>query len=209
MSSRGTKHVITRHLAPSGAAGSSLAREGQVQSPIQFLPAAPAGRSRVQSLVIYPNRNSTKPSVAASPPRRRVIPSSFPLPKPELSMELGAFSVSLAVKDLEASQAVLREVRLQGLRRRCRAELADPEERRPRHRPVPGHVRQEHPHLQPRLGPERPARSPRSPTCANCSASSRPQGVQLMTEADETTTGPASFIAVDPDGNPILVDQHV
>jgi lactoylglutathione lyase len=35
------------------------------------------------------------------------------------------------------------------------------------------------------------------------------QGVTLMTEADETTTGPASFIAVDPDGNPILVDQHV
>ena len=34
-------------------------------------------------------------------------------------------------------------------------------------------------------------------------------GVQLMTEADETTTGPASFVVVDPDGNPILVDQHV
>jgi hypothetical protein len=30
-----------------------------------------------------------------------------------------------------------------------------------------------------------------------------------MTEADETTTGPASFMAVDPDGNTILVDQHV
>ena len=35
------------------------------------------------------------------------------------------------------------------------------------------------------------------------------QGVQLMSEADETTTGPASFVAIDPDGNPILVDQHV
>jgi predicted enzyme related to lactoylglutathione lyase len=35
------------------------------------------------------------------------------------------------------------------------------------------------------------------------------QGVTLMNEADESTTGPASFIAVDPDGNPILVDQHV
>jgi predicted enzyme related to lactoylglutathione lyase len=35
------------------------------------------------------------------------------------------------------------------------------------------------------------------------------QGVQMVSEADETTTGPASFIAVDPDGNPILVDQHV
>jgi hypothetical protein len=35
------------------------------------------------------------------------------------------------------------------------------------------------------------------------------QGVELQQEADEGTTGPASFVAVDPDGNPILVDQHV
>lgn len=34
-------------------------------------------------------------------------------------------------------------------------------------------------------------------------------GVRLEPEADESTTGPASFMAVDPDGNPILVDQHV
>ena len=35
------------------------------------------------------------------------------------------------------------------------------------------------------------------------------QGIQLAKEADESTTGPASFIAVDPDGNQILFDQHV
>jgi predicted enzyme related to lactoylglutathione lyase len=35
------------------------------------------------------------------------------------------------------------------------------------------------------------------------------RGVSLMTEADEGTTGPASFIVLDPDGNSILVDQHV
>jgi len=35
------------------------------------------------------------------------------------------------------------------------------------------------------------------------------QGVQLTAEADETTQGPAFFATVDPDGNPILVDQHV
>ena len=34
------------------------------------------------------------------------------------------------------------------------------------------------------------------------------QGVALAAEADESTTGPAHFIAIDPDGNPILVDQH-
>ena len=35
------------------------------------------------------------------------------------------------------------------------------------------------------------------------------EGITLMTEADENTKGPASFMAVDPDGNTILVDQHV
>jgi catechol 2,3-dioxygenase-like lactoylglutathione lyase family enzyme len=35
------------------------------------------------------------------------------------------------------------------------------------------------------------------------------EGVQLSVEADETTRGPAYFMATDPDGNPILVDQHV
>ena len=35
------------------------------------------------------------------------------------------------------------------------------------------------------------------------------QGVTLATEADEQSSGPASFIAIDPDGNPVLVDQHV
>jgi len=34
-------------------------------------------------------------------------------------------------------------------------------------------------------------------------------GVKLETEADENTTGPASFMVLDPDGNLILVDQHV
>jgi catechol 2,3-dioxygenase-like lactoylglutathione lyase family enzyme len=34
-------------------------------------------------------------------------------------------------------------------------------------------------------------------------------GVPFVSEADETTTGPASCIVIDPDGNPILIDQHV
>ena len=35
------------------------------------------------------------------------------------------------------------------------------------------------------------------------------RGVTMVTEADESTEGPASFVFVDPDGNTILVDQHV
>ena len=35
------------------------------------------------------------------------------------------------------------------------------------------------------------------------------QGIRFQSEADESTSGPASFMIVDPDGNVILVDQHV
>ena len=34
------------------------------------------------------------------------------------------------------------------------------------------------------------------------------QGVEFVQQADESTTGPASFMLVDPDGNPVSVDQH-
>jgi lactoylglutathione lyase len=37
----------------------------------------------------------------------------------------------------------------------------------------------------------------------------RERGVSIDQPADESSTGPASFIVVDPDGNPIFVDQHV
>lgn len=33
-------------------------------------------------------------------------------------------------------------------------------------------------------------------------------GLTPVTEADESTTGPASLVLVDPDGNPVMLDQH-
>jgi len=35
------------------------------------------------------------------------------------------------------------------------------------------------------------------------------KGISLTTETDESGTGPGYLMMVDPDGNPILVDQHV
>ncbi len=35
------------------------------------------------------------------------------------------------------------------------------------------------------------------------------EGVSFESEADEKTSGPGSFVVLDPDGNAILVDQHV
>jgi len=34
------------------------------------------------------------------------------------------------------------------------------------------------------------------------------QGLTLANEADETSSGPASCMVIDPDGNPIMIDQH-
>ena len=35
------------------------------------------------------------------------------------------------------------------------------------------------------------------------------KGLSLENEVDESTTGPESFVAIDPDGNTILIDQHI
>ena len=35
------------------------------------------------------------------------------------------------------------------------------------------------------------------------------KGLELQSRADESTSGPANLILLDPDGNPILIDQHV
>jgi catechol 2,3-dioxygenase-like lactoylglutathione lyase family enzyme len=35
------------------------------------------------------------------------------------------------------------------------------------------------------------------------------KGISLETEADDSTKGPASIVLVDPDGNTILIDQHI
>ncbi|GAB4435912.1 MAG: hypothetical protein Fur0044_33090 [Anaerolineae bacterium] len=35
------------------------------------------------------------------------------------------------------------------------------------------------------------------------------RGLKIESEADESVTGPASFMVIDPDGNPILIDQHL
>lgn len=123
-------------------------------------------------------------------------------------MDLGAFSVSLAVKDLEASQAfymrlgftVFHGVAEQGwlIMRNGAATIGLFQGMFERNiltfnpgwnadaRPVGAFtdVRE----LQRQLEAE---------------------GVTFESKADPSTTGPASFLILDPDGNPVLVDQHV
>ena len=57
-------------------------------------------------------------------------------------------------------------------------------------------------------GNARPASNRQKPLGLQESIGPR-DGVEIHTEADEKTSGPASLVVIDPDGNPILIDQHV
>jgi catechol 2,3-dioxygenase-like lactoylglutathione lyase family enzyme len=123
-------------------------------------------------------------------------------------MDLGAFSVSLAVKDLEASRAFYEKLGF---------------------RPFAGEASQRWLILKNgahviglfqgmfeknilTFNPGWDGNAQKLDTFTDVRELQRrlkAQGVELAQEADESTTGPASFVAVDPDGNPILVDQHV
>jgi lactoylglutathione lyase len=123
-------------------------------------------------------------------------------------MELGAFSISLAVKDIKASKSFYEKLGFQ---------------------PVMGDITQnwlilkngehviglfqgmfEKNSITFNPGWDQNAHTLGSFTdIRDLQKQLKAQGVALVSEADESTTGPASFVLVDPDGNPILVDQHV
>jgi len=123
-------------------------------------------------------------------------------------MELGNFSVSLAVKDIQASQAFYEKLGFKVFMGNAAQRWL---------------IMKNGPHaiglfqgmfeknvLTFNPGWDSNARKLDSFTdVRDIQRSLKAQGVQLTTEADEKSTGPASFLTVDPDGNPILVDQHV
>lgn len=123
-------------------------------------------------------------------------------------MQLGAFSISLAVKDLEASRQFYEKFGF-------RTFAGDPAQN--------WLILKNGPHaiglFQGMFEKNMLTFNPGWDSDANALDSFtdvrvlqrrlKEQGVQLVNEADESATGPASFMAIDPDGNPILVDQHV
>jgi len=123
-------------------------------------------------------------------------------------MELGAFSISLAVKDLEKSRAFYEKFGFEAF-------AGDPSQnwlilKNGDH--VIGLFQGmfERNILTFNPGWDQNARQVATFTdIRELQRRLKAQGVELMSEADESTTGPASFMAVDPDGNPVLVDQHV
>jgi len=123
-------------------------------------------------------------------------------------MELGNFSISLAVKDIQASQAFYEKLGFKVVMGNAAQRWL---------------IMKNGPHaiglfqgmfeknvLTFNPGWDSDARKLDSFTdVRDIQRALKAQGVQLTTEANEKSTGPASFLIVDPDGNPILVDQHV
>ena len=109
-------------------------------------------------------------------------------------MELGAFSVSLAVRDLGASRTFYESLGFEVV-------MGDASE---------NWLILERNVLTFNPGWDRDARPLTVFTdVRELQREIRERGVAIEQPADEPSTGPASFIVVDPEGNPILFDQHV
>ena len=123
-------------------------------------------------------------------------------------MQLGAFSVSLAVKDLAASKAFYEKLGF----RSFHGEEPQNWLIMKNGSTVIGLFQGmfEHNILTFNPGWDQDARELESYTdVRELQKALRAQGVEFEQEADESGTGPAHFVVKDPDGNPILVDQHV
>src|SRR5262249_45618124 len=125
----------------------------------------------------------------------------------EPSMQLGNFSVSLTVKDLTASRAFYEKLgfrKFTGDGKRWLILQNDTATIGLFEREFDKNTLTFNP------GWDRAAKTLASfEDVREIQKSLKAKGVKFNTEADESTSGPASFMITDPDGNPILFDQHV
>jgi catechol 2,3-dioxygenase-like lactoylglutathione lyase family enzyme len=134
-------------------------------------------------------------------------PGSGPA-KGDSPMELGNFSVSLAVKDLGAARAFYEKLGL-------RVVFGSPEQSFLILQNETATIGLFQGMLEKNIltfnpGWDRSAQAlPDFQDVREIQQTLEGRGLKLATRADESTTGPASLTLVDPDGNQILIDQHV
>jgi len=122
-------------------------------------------------------------------------------------MRLGNFSVSLAVKDLAASRAFYEKLGFQKIMGDGKKWLILQNETATLGL-FQGMIEKNTLTFNP--GWDRSAKPlPDFDDVREIQKSLKSQGLKLTLEADASSTGPASLMLVDPDGNPILLDQHV
>jgi catechol 2,3-dioxygenase-like lactoylglutathione lyase family enzyme len=123
-------------------------------------------------------------------------------------MELGAFSISLAVKDLEASRAFYQKFGFTAFAGEASRKWLILRNGQHVIGLFQGMFEKNIMTFNPGWTQEA-GKLDRFTDVRDLQRHLKAEGVVLLTEADEATAGPASFMAVDPDGNPILFDQHV
>lgn len=123
-------------------------------------------------------------------------------------MQLGAFSVSLAVKDLAASRQFYEKLGFQSF-------AGNPAQNwliLKNGDTVIGLFQGMFPKNILTFNPGWDSNAQKLPNFTDIrelQSQLKSQGVPLTTEVKAGTTGPASFTLTDPDGNMILIDQHV
>lgn len=164
----------------------------------------PSGRWLIRSDIDNPNRRPAAQPAAGPNPNGSA--TATPTPS-EATMDLGAFSISLAVKDLEASRRFYEQlgfVQFHGDAAQNWLILKNGDH-------VLGLFQGmfERNILTFNPGWDQSAQPLASFTdVRELQRRLKAAGIPIVQPADETTTGPASFVLTDPDGNPILIDQH-
>ncbi len=123
-------------------------------------------------------------------------------------MQLGNFSVSLSVKDIHASKAFYEKLGFEQVGGNTEQNWVVLKNDTTKIGLFQGMFEKNILTFNPGWTPERDVLEDFEDV-RELQAKLKERGVALQTEADESTDGPASFVLVDPDGNPILVDQHV
>ncbi|KIL53098.1 VOC family protein [Jeotgalibacillus campisalis] len=122
-------------------------------------------------------------------------------------MQLGAFSISLNVKDIHASKAFYEELGFEGLGGNIEQNWLILKNGQTVIGLFQGMFEKNMLTFNP--GWDQDAANIDSFTdVRELQKKLKAAGVPLTSEADENSSGPASFTLEDPDGNPILVDQH-
>jgi catechol 2,3-dioxygenase-like lactoylglutathione lyase family enzyme len=125
-----------------------------------------------------------------------------------MTMRLGNFSVSLAVKDLSASRAFYEKLGFRSIGGDAASNWLILQNETSTIGLFQGMFEKNSLTFNP--GWDRACNTlPDFDDVRDIQKSLKSQGLTLAMEADESSTGPGHLCVIDPDGNPILIDQHV